>query len=221
MEYKEDEYLHLAGIQHFLFCRRQWALIHIEQQWQENILTAEGNILHEKAHDGYSSEKRKNVIVTRGMPIRSTELGISGVCDIVEFHLDKHGVPIHGREGKYKIYPVEYKRGKPKSDDMDELQVVTQAMCLEEMFCCQIDKAWLYYGEIRRRIEIQINDSMKEKCRNVFHEMHQIYARKYTPKVKTGKHCRACSLNEVCLPELEKRKKVSIYMKQHIEENEL
>jgi len=221
MEYREEEYLHLAGIQHFLFCRRQWALIHIEQQWQENVLTAEGNILHEKAHDGYSSEKRKNILITRGMPIRSAELGISGVCDIVEFHLDEQGVPIHGREGKYKIYPVEYKRGKPKADDVDELQVVAQAMCLEEMFCCEIDKAWLYYGEIRRRTEININEEMKEKCRNVFQEMHQIYTRNYTPKVKTGKHCKSCSLKEICLPELENRKKVSDYVRQHIEEKGL
>jgi len=220
MEYDEEEYLQLAGIQHFLFCRRQWALIQIEQQWEENVLTAEGHILHERAHDNYSSEKRKNILVTRGMPIRSKELGISGECDIVEFHLDKQGVPIHGREGKYRIYPVEYKRGKPKISDIDELQVVAQVMCLEEMFCCEINKAWLYYSEIRRRMEIDISEAMRVKCRNTFNEMHQIFKRNYTPKVKTGKHCKSCSLREICLPVLANRKAVSSYIKRYIEEED-
>lgn len=99
---------------------------------------------------------------------------------------------------------------------MDELQVVAKALCLEEMFCCEIVKAFLYYGEIKRRIEINISEQMKAKCRTVYQEMHELYKRKYTPKVKTGKHCKACSLHEVCLPKLEKRKSVASYMKQPV-----
>lgn len=116
-KYKEEDYLMLSGIQHFSFCRRQWALIHIEQQWDENLRTVEGNIFHKKAHDGYSSEKRQDVIISRGMPVFSPALGVSGVCDIVEFcRNDKKGISLHGREGRYLVYPVEYKKGQPKED---------------------------------------------------------------------------------------------------------
>ncbi|MEG1107116.1 MAG: Dna2/Cas4 domain-containing protein, partial [Eubacterium sp.] len=127
--YDEEDYLMLSGIQHFEFCRRQWALIHIEQQWEENLRTVEGNIMHEKAHDGLFTEKRKNIIVTRGMRVFSKTLGISGICDVVEFHRDDLiGVEIFGREGKYCIYPIEYKRGEPKENDADILQLTAQAM---------------------------------------------------------------------------------------------
>ncbi len=116
--YREEDYLMLSGIQHFSFCRRQWALIHIEQQWDENLRTVEGNLFHKKAHDGYSSEKRKDIIVSRGMPVFSRELGVSGICDIVEFRRnDAEGIALYGREGKYLVYPVEYKKGQPKEDD--------------------------------------------------------------------------------------------------------
>ena len=142
--YKEEDYLMLSGIQHFSFCRRQWALIHIEQQWDENLRTVEGNIFHKKAHDGYSSEKRRDVIISRGMPVFSPALGISGVCDIVEFYRDdKKGISLHGREGRYLVYPVEYKKGQPKEDEADVLQLAAQAMCLEEMLECEIEKGYL------------------------------------------------------------------------------
>lgn len=115
MGYREEDYLMLSGIQHFSFCRRQWALIHIEQQWDENLRTVEGNLFHKKAHDGYSSEKRKDIIVSRGMPVFSSELGVSGICDIVEFRRnDAEGIALYGREGKYLVYPVEYKKGSPR-----------------------------------------------------------------------------------------------------------
>ena len=123
MDYNEEDFLSLSGLQHFAFCRRQWALIHIEQQWQENLRTIEGQILHERAHDGYSAEKRRDVIISRGMAVFSRTLGINGVCDIVELHKSKDGVNIVGREGLYKPVPIEYKRGKPKEDDCDAVQL--------------------------------------------------------------------------------------------------
>ena len=110
MDYKEEDYLMLSGIQHFAFCRRQWALIHMEQQWDENLRTVEGNLFHKKAHDGHSSEKRKNIIISRGMPVFSREMGVSGICDIVEFHRDDmRGIALQGLAGNYLVCPVVYK----------------------------------------------------------------------------------------------------------------
>lgn len=217
--YKEEDYLMLSGIQHFSFCRRQWALIHIEQQWNENLRTVEGNIFHKKAHDGYSSEKRQDVIISRGMPVFSPTLGISGVCDIVEFYRDdKKGISLHGREGRYLVYPVEYKKGQPKEDEADILQLAAQAMCLEEMLECEIEKGYLYYGEIRRRIEVRLDGDIRQQVRDTFEEMHHYYERRYTPKVKRTKACNACSLKDLCLPKLMKEQSVKKYISKRIEE---
>lgn len=220
--YKEEDYLMLSGIQHFSFCRRQWALIHIEQQWDENLRTVEGAIFHKKAHDGYSAEKRRDVIISRGMQVFSRTLGISGVCDIVEFHRDdKEGVPLHGRDGRYQVYPIEYKKGQPKEDEADILQMVAQAMCLEEMLACEVRKGYLYYGEIRRRIEVELSEEIRQRVRDTFEEMHRYYERRYTPKVKRTKACNACSLKDLCLPKLMKERSVKEYISKRIqEENE-
>ena len=213
MEYREEDYLMLSGIQHFSFCRRQWALIHIEQQWDDNVRTVEGNLFHKKAHDGFSYEKRKDVIISRGMPVFSRSMGVSGICDIVEFHRDdKNGVSIHGREGKYLVYPVEYKKGQPKENEADLLQMAAQAMCLEEMLECSIPKGYLFYGEIRRRIEATLDEAVRRQVRDAFEEMHQYFRRKYTPKVKRTKACNACSLKNTCLPQLMKHPSAKEYI---------
>jgi len=218
MEYNEDDYLNIAGLQHFSFCRRQWALIHIEQQWQENLRTIEGQILHEKAHDGYSSEKRSDVIISRGMAIFSRTLGINGVCDIVELQKSNGGVKIFGREGLYKPVPVEYKRGKPKDGDCDSLQLCAQAMCLEEMLLCEIPKAYLFYGETNHRQMVEISKTLRDKVKSMLMEMHEFYDRRYTPKVKPTKSCKACSLAEICIPKLNKNLSVSQYIRDNISE---
>ena len=218
MEYSEENFLSLSGIQHFAFCRRQWALIHIEQQWQENLRTIEGQIVHEKAHDGYSSEKRKDVIISRGMPVFSKELGINGMCDIVEFHKSPDGVKIFGREGLYRPSPVEYKRGKPKDGDCDALQLCAQAMCLEEMLLCEIQKAFMFYAEINRRQEIQLLSALRERVKSITTDMHMLYDRRYTPKVKPFKSCKACSLSNICIPKLNKNLSVSKYLNSNLME---
>lgn len=216
-EYREEDFLQLAGLQHFTFCRRQWALIHIEQQWEENVLTVKGNLFHEKVHDGYSSERRKNVIISRGMPVHSRALGISGECDVVEFVQAEEGISLPGREGKYILYPIEYKRGRAKVTDEDRMQLTAQAICLEEMFLTEIPQAYLFYGEIRRRECVEITEALREECRRLLQEMHQFYARGYTPKVKKTKRCEACSLKEICLPKLEKSRNVAQYISGHLE----
>ena len=221
MDYKEEDYLMLSGIQHFSFCRWQWALIHIEQQWDENLRTVEGNLFHRKAHDGYSSEKRKNVIISRGMPVFSRTMGVSGICDIVEFHRDdRNGIHLYGREGMYRVYPVEYKKGQPKEDEADILQMAAQAMCLEEMLACSIEKGYLFYGEIRRRIEVPLEETIRKQVREAFAEMHQYYQRQYTPKVKRTKACNACSLKNLCLPQVMKYQSAKEYVLRRIGEEE-
>ena len=192
--YKEDDFLQLSGIQHFAFCRRQWALIHIELEWEENVRTVEGVLLHEKAHDASIKEKRGNLIITRALPIHSRELGISGECDVVEFHKSKEGITLSGIEGKYTVTPVEYKRGKPKNNDFDVLQVTAQALCLEEMLCCEIPFGYIYYGEIKHRIKVEFTEELRQKVKSMFLEMHKYFEQRYTPKVKISKSCNACSL---------------------------
>lgn len=219
-EYREEDYLMLSGIQHFAFCRRQWALIHIEQQWQENFLTVSGNIMHEKAHQTDIREKRKDMIITRGMSICSRTLGISGNCDVVEFHKDENGIPIQNYEGLYQPVPVEYKKGRPKEHDADVLQLCAQAMCLEEMLACEVSKGYLYYGETKRRLEILFDKELRERVTKAFAEMHELYKRSHTPKVRTSKSCKACSLAELCLPKLNKNLSVGDYIHKYITEDD-
>lgn len=138
MTYSEDDCLQLSGIQHFSFCRRQWALIHLEQQWAENLRTVEGDLLHERAHDEGFAEKRRDIRTVRGLRIQSPSLGVSGSCDVVEFIRDEQGVVLAGQAGTWRPYPVEYKRGSSKETDADRLQLCCQAMCLEEMLCTEI-----------------------------------------------------------------------------------
>lgn len=214
--YGEEDYLMLSGIQHFAFCRRQWAMIHIEQQWAENYRTTAGELMHKKAHDDASFEKRGDLLIIRGMRISSRNLGLSGQCDVVEFHQDENGVSLFGYDGKWKPIPVEYKRGTPKENNADELQLCAQAMCLEEMLQVYVQDGYLYYGENRRRSHVDFTDSLREEVRNAAREMHELFQRGYTPNVKPTKKCKACSLENLCLPKLQKTVKVRDYIEKGI-----
>ena len=216
--YKEEDYLQLSGIQHFAFCRRQWALAYIELQWDENVRTVEGKLLHEKAHDPTNAEKRGDLIISRGMPVYSRELGISGECDVVEFHRSQDGITLFGRDGLYEVIPIEYKRGKPKENDVDILQLMAQALCLEEMLCCQISFGYLYYGETRHRKTVEFTEEIRHKTKDMFLEMHQYYERRYTPRVKRSKACNACSLKDICLPALGIAKSATDYINSRLSE---
>lgn len=211
-KYEEDDFLMLSGIQHFAFCRRQWALIHIEQQWAENVRTVEGELMHKRAHDPKLKEKTKDVLAVHALPVSSEVLGISGECDVVEFHRSEDGIQLYGHRGLYRIYPVEYKRGTSKHTDIDRLQLTAQAMCLEEMFSAKIEEGALFYGETRRRETVLFTEELRQRVREMFEEMHQLYARGYTPGVKRSKSCSACSLQEICMPKLGKSRSVSGYI---------
>ena len=221
MNQDEDSYLLISGIQHFAFCRRQWALIHIESQWAENMYTVSGDLMHARAHNKSLTEKRGSVIATRDMPVFSHTMQVRGKCDVVEFHCDDDGVSIFGREGLWLPNPVEYKRGKPKSHDADKLQLCAQAMCLEEMLLCpEIQTAYLYYGETKRRETVQLGADLREAVRKMFVEMHDYFSRRYTPRIKRSKACTSCSLKDVCLPKLPQDGMVSAYIKKAIAEDE-
>lgn len=213
----EEDYLMLSGIQHFQFCRRQWALIHIEQQWVENVKTIEGQIVHEKADQSSIRERRGDKLIVRALPVHSHTLKTSGICDVVEFLRDEKGVLLQSEKEKFIPFPIEYKRGKPKQGDEDIMQLVAQAICLEEMFFIEISKAAFYYDEIKKRVEVNITSEMKNSVRKLFSEMWQYYERKHTPKAKEGKHCKSCSLNTICLPKTMQQESVKTYMKRFLE----
>lgn len=209
----------MSGIQHFSFCKRQWALIHIEQQWEENIHTALGKLNHARCHDGDIYEKRGNLLTIRNLRVVSHQLRLSGNCDVVEFRNDPQGINIRYCDGLWKPMPVEYKHGHSKSNDADRLQLCAQVIALEEMLSCDIEEAALYYAETRRREIVEISGELRKQTQDMANEMWQYFQRGFTPKVKTGKHCKACSLNELCLPRLCQRVSAKRYIEEAIKEN--
>ena len=218
MAYEEEEFLQLSGLQHFKFCRRQWAFIHIEQLWAENYRTVDGTLLHQRAHNTELRETRGDLIITRGMAVLSPTLGISGQCDVVEFRRDPLGIPLAGQEGLWRPFPVEYKRGAPSKRGADELQLCAQAMCLEEMLCTDIPAGALYYGETRHRQAVAFSGQLRAEVQTCLAEMHDLFRRGHTPKVKPTKSCGACSLKDLCLPRLINAQPVTDYLREHLED---
>lgn len=224
-DYTPEDLLPLSGIQHFLFCRRQWALIHVEMQWKENALTAEGRIMHQRVDDPFFTETRNGVVIARSVPVASYRLGLSGVCDVVEFTPSPpsplpigEGVRLPNRAGLYLPAPVEYKRGHPKRDPVDEAQLCAQAMCLEEMLSVEIPRGYLFYGQTRHREEVEFTPELRTLVEEMSAEMHHYFSRGYTPKVKISKACRSCSLADICLPKLQENAiAASKYIQRQIE----
>ena len=210
--YSESDYLQLSGLQHFSFCRRQWALIHVENQWAENLRTVDGALMHRRAHDAGARESRGDLLIVRDMAVSSPTLGVSGACDVVEFRRGEAGAALPNRDGLWQPYPVEYKRGEPKEHNADRLQLCAQAMCLEEMLCCAVPEGALYYGETRRREVVPLDDALRRTVREMLAEMHDLYSRGRTPRVKPGKGCNACSLREICLPSMLRKKSAAAYL---------
>jgi CRISPR-associated exonuclease Cas4 len=214
--FDEDDYITISELQHFTFCRRQWALMFIEDQWADNWRTVDGTLVHENAHDENFTELRDNILTVRAMSVSSSRLGLTGQCDVVEFRRDDaNGVPLSGKyadSGNWTPVPVEYKRGKPKENNADELQLCAQAICLEDMLCCEIPAAYLYYNELRRRQEVQLTQELRETVVKYAAEMRELKARNHTPKVRPGKFCKACSLIDVCVPTVNKRRSVREYI---------
>lgn len=214
----DSDYLMMSGIQHFCFCKRQWGLIHLEQQWTENVYTANGRVEHTRCHDGSLHEKRGNLLIVRGLQVSSSSLHLTGQCDVVEFYRSDKGVPINLSDGLWIPYPVEYKHGKAKEIDADRLQLCAQVIALEEMLMCTIDKAALYYAETRRREEIIISGDLRDKTQKTADEMWSYYRRGCTPSCKKNKSCNACSLKELCLPHIVEKNNVAEYIEHMLKE---
>ena len=211
----------LSALQHFAFCRRQWGLIFLERQWAENARTAEGQVFHETAHHGPESEARGDLLILRGLRVASPALRLGGVCDVVEFHRSPSGVPLMGREGLWLPYPVEYKKGSDQTRESDEVQLCGQALCLEDMLCCQIPEGSLFYGETRRRTRVAFDEPLRQRTFSLLQEMLGHMARGHTPAAKPHKGCNACSLRDICLPKLSRTPSVADYVHARAaEENE-
>jgi CRISPR-associated exonuclease Cas4 len=202
--YSEDELLMLSGMQHIAFCERQWALIHIEQQWAENVLTIEGQFLHERVNDPFEDESRNDIMTWRSLYLTSYRLGLYGRSDVVELVRVTGNVTdtisIDKKHGRWKLVPVEYKRGKPKPDECDEVQLCAQAMCLEEMFNVNINEGHLYYGTVRRRNLVNFTSMLREQAEHHATRMHELYSKHTTPPAEFKPRCRSCSLRDICLP---------------------
>jgi CRISPR-associated exonuclease Cas4 len=203
-KYSDEDLLMLSGIQHIVFCERQWALIHMEQQWSENVLTVEGHHLHERVDDPFETETRGNFITLRSVSLTSYKIGLYGRADVVELiqagEKDVNSIEIKGKQGRWNIVPVEYKRGKPKPDERDEVQLCAQAMSLEEMYGICIHEGFLYYGETRHRHEVELTGRLRELVEGYARCMHEIYKSGITPSSVYKPHCKSCSLVDICLP---------------------
>jgi CRISPR-associated exonuclease Cas4 len=210
LTFSEDDLIPLSALQHYLYCPRQCALIHVERQWAENLFTAEGRILHER-NEKPGRDFRGNVRIVTAMPIRSLALGVAGIADVVELH----------RVGStWKPYPVEYKRGAPKAHRADEVQLCAQALCLEEMFGTAIDEGALFYGKTRRRMPVAFDAELRRLTQIAAAETRSLIASGRTPApIYEAARCRGCSLAELCWPKrLSRRASVAAWIARCIDE---
>lgn len=196
-KYEETDLLPLSALQHFLFCERQCALIHIEQVWSDNRFTAEGRILHEKVHER-EDESRAGVRIARALPLRSLGLGLSGVADVVEFRFN-------AEMNVWLPFPVEYKRGRPKAEPCDKVQLCAQAICLEEMLKVDVPGGAIFYGKTRRRLDVVFDAELRKLTDETARRLHELIREGKTPPAKYEARCEQCSLLDLCMPRAVKR----------------
>jgi len=219
--YDEEELLQLSALQHLVFCERQCALIHIEQLWADNRFTVEGEHLHDRVHEA-GAESRGDVRIARGIALRSLRLGLSGIADVVEFHrVTEGGVRRADVGGLWKPFPVEYKRGRPKREHCDEVQLCAQAICLEEMLQVQVPEGALFYGATRHRFDVALDDSLRRETELAAACLHELIFRRVTPTAVREPKCDRCSLFELCMPQaLSRGRSAQRYLQRAIHEDE-
>lgn len=222
--YSEADLLPLSGLQHMAFCERRWALVQIELVWADNQFTAEGKVLHEKAHSG-DVESRPGVLISRTLPVRSFRLGISGQADIVEFHpvtSDQNGAPIKRRRGLWRPYPVEYKRSRDKGGSSAyQVQLCAQALCLEEMLSTGVPEGAVYDGTTKRRQIIPFDAALRNEVQELAFHMHDLFSHGVTPAPVLKKACKSCSLVELCKPDaLTRNPSVEAYFMRAIKQSQ-
>ena len=210
-----DDYILISGLQHLLFCPRQWALIHIDRQWRENFFTAQGRVLHEKVHSE-ESESRPGLITARGLALRCERLMICGVADAVEFHRSENGILLPGRKGRWSPFPVEFKNGRPKTKDCDRIQLCAQAVCLEEMLGVCISEGALFYGSTRRRENVDFSPALRKQMEETVRQAHEMMTSGTIPPPQPDKHCKSCSIADICQPA--SGSSVQNYLRKHISE---
>lgn len=213
--YSDDEMLMLSGIQHYVFCPRQWALIHLEQQWAENRLTAEGRLLHDHVDDPTYRQMHGKIITLRAVPIASRQLGIYGLTDAIELHpvaSSDNAIVQPKRSGYWQPVPIEYKHGHPKTNSCDEMHLTAQVLCLEEMYDINIPTAELFYGETHHRKVVAITEELRSNSILTIQNMHQLFQTGRMPKAVRAPHCRNCSLKDICMPQLSTLPSVSSYL---------
>lgn len=217
--YAEDELLPISALQHLLFCQRRVGLIYLERLWQDNIFTAEGSLLHEQADQG-EAESRNDVRIVRGLWLRSLRLGLYGRADVVEFKrvedTDKRkGINLDGAEGFWLPFPIEYKRGRLRTEESFEIQLCAQALCLEEMLGIKVSTGALYYGKTRRRLELAFDKAVRKRTEAAAQRLHEIIDSGDTPDAHRQPKCKQCSLNGLCLPKVVSHaRSVKSYLKQ-------
>ncbi len=192
----EEEFLPLSGLQHLLFCERQCALIHVEGLWVDNALTVLGGQLHDRT-DLPGVESGPDVRVVRALSLRCSALRLVGRADVVEFHRERFG---DGRD-LWRPFPVEYKRGKRRAWLHNEVQLCAQGMALEEMCGVPVPRGALYYGASRRRLDVELNESLRSRTRAAAERLHEIVRLRLTPRAQREPKCNGCSFLPICLPE--------------------
>jgi CRISPR-associated exonuclease Cas4 len=200
--YTEDDFIMISALQHYVYCPRQCGLIHVDDVWQENVFTVRGNILHGKV-DTDTYETRGNTKTVRGLRIHSYKFGITGRCDVVEFKETENGKI---------VLPVEFKSGEPKEDISDKVQLCAQAICLEEMLNITIKQGAFFYGKIRRRNIVDIDEELRTQTENIILAVRQIVASKKIPIAEYQTKCRNCSLQSICQPKAMNKKKLQNYI---------
>jgi CRISPR-associated exonuclease Cas4 len=211
--FAEPELVSISALQHLIFCPRQCALIHIEQAWNENLFTAEGRVMHERVHEA-GEESRGDVRTAWDLSLRSLRLGLIGKADVVEFHREAGGI--------WRPFPVEHKRGKPKPDESDRVQLCAQALCLEEMLGVPVGSGAMFYGRTRRRLEVDFDESLRSETEKAAAQLHDLIESGITPKPVFSKKCKNCSLIDLCLPQAVRKKgTVAGYLERMLAEGDL
>ena len=202
----DEVFFLISGLQHLVFCERQWALIHIEQLWAENIFTVEGKRIHERVEEG-ETDRRTDVITTRSLKIRSLSLRLTGIADVVEFHDSKKN-----RNSKPIPFPVEYKHGRERPDIADEVQLCAQALCLEEMLQTDVPRGAIFYGQPRRRMPVEFTPELRTTVKKLCERVRELIKSGVTPPPKYSKHCSNCSLVDECVPQIVEKRHAALYV---------
>lgn len=203
--FTEDSFIQLSALQHYVFCPRQCALIHVDDAWNDNLFTVRGNILHEKV-DTDTYETRGALKTVRALRIHSFRLGLAGKCDVVEFR--------RSDTGELEVLPVEFKAGQPKQNISDEVQLCAQALCLEEMLNTTVTRGAFFYGKIRRRVQVEISEHLRKQTEEIIAAVHHMVLHKYVPQARYEKKCATCSLLDICQPKAMNERKLGQYIKE-------